>query len=90
MRDDSLSMGVAFSHWQQLTDEYAQSLQALARGDRHCVENLDRIARTLLQSQVARAPKSALPPPDKPSTRWRCWCNAFASLYRLPRAAVRH
>ena len=89
MSDDSLSMGVAFSRWQHLTDEYAHSLQALQRGDRHSLEDLDRIARALAQ-RLSSAPNLATTSPEKPAARWMSLRNALASLRAFSGVAVRH
>lgn len=79
MNDDSRSMGVAFSRWQLLTDEYAKSLQALERGDRHSVKNLDRIARALAQ-RLSSAPHLPTTSHEEPGVRWTPWRKAVASL----------
>lgn len=89
MRDDSLSMGIAFSRWQQLTDEYAHSLQALEQGDRHSLANLDRIARALSQ-RLSSAPRLATTSPGAPSAWWLLWRNAVASLRTISGVAIRH
>ena len=84
MRDDSLSMGEAFSHWQRLTDEYAASLQALQRGDRRSVANLDRIARALAQNPSLQPPKLAPASPERSAVFGISWRNVFRPARGLP------
>lgn len=50
MEDDSLSMGLALSRWQHLTDDYATAVAALQRGDPAVHASLARIAQAMHSS----------------------------------------
>lgn len=54
----SCDMGLAFEKWQKLTDEYAQALTAMQRGDLSARPRANRLAREILNlpSQAQETP----------------------------------
>lgn len=57
----SCHMGQAFENWQTLTDEYAQALSALQRGDLSARPRVNRLAREILRLSP-NSPKAVAPP----------------------------